>query len=220
MLAADSVPWSLGAAAVVLLAAAVVRALRVVRGERAALEDLRRVVAGYRGELLVLDDGRPYAYAVPSGPGTIIVSTGMLTALDAAERRAMLAHERAHLTGHHHRYRLISRLAAAVNPAPRPLDRQISFQIERWADEHAATLTGRPVAARSLARAALAGPPRPSGVLAYAQHAVASRVRALTTGPSPDRWLAVLPTLVIAAVTVLALADAGGACCRLRGLLG
>jgi hypothetical protein len=126
MLAADSVPWSLGAAAVVLLAAAVVRALLVVRGERAALEDLRRVVAGYRGELLVLDDGRPYAYAVPSGPGTIIVSTGMLTALDAAERRAMLAHERAHLTGHHHRYRLISRLAAAVNPAPRPLDRQIT----------------------------------------------------------------------------------------------
>jgi Zn-dependent protease with chaperone function len=220
VLAADSVPWPLGAAAVALLVAAVVRALRVICGERAALDELRRVVAGHRGELLVLDDERPYAYAVPSGPGTIIVSTAMLTALDAAERRAMLAHERAHLTGHHHRYRLISRLAAALNPALRQLDREISFQIERWADEHAATLTGRPVAARSLARAALAGPSGSPGVLAYAQHAVASRVRALTTGPSPDRWIAVLPTLVIAAMAVVALADATGACWRLLAMLG
>jgi Peptidase family M48 len=220
LLAADSVPWPLGAAALLLLAAAVVRALRVIRAERAALDDLRRVVAGHRGELLVLDDERPYAYAVPSGPGTIIVSTAMLTALDAAERRAMLAHERAHLSGHHHRYRLISRLGAAVNPALRQLDRQISFQIERWADEHAATLTGRPVAARSLARAALASPPSPPTVLAYAQHGVASRVRALTTGPTPDRWIAVLPTLVTAALAVVALADAGGACWRLLAMLG
>lgn len=219
LLAADSVPWPLGAAATLLLAVAVARALRVIRAERAALNDLRRVVAGHRGELLVIDDQRPYAYAVPSGSGTIIVSTAMLGVLDSAERRAMLAHERAHLSGHHHRYRLASRLATAINPALRQLDRQICFQIERWADEHAATLAGRPVAARSLARAALAGPPGPSRVLAYAQHAVASRVRALTAGPTPDRWMWVLPTLVLAAIAVAALADAGGACWRLLAML-
>ena len=220
VLAADSVPWPLGVAALLLLGMAGGRALRVPRGERAALENLRRVVAGHHGELLVLDDDRPYAYAVPSGTGTIIVSTAMLTALNAGERRAMLAHERAHLSGHHHRYRLISRLAAAVNPALRQLDHQIGFQIERWADEHAADCTSRPVAARSLARAALAGPPRSSGVLAYAQHAVASRVRALSTGPAPDRWITVLPTLVIALMVVAALADAAGACWRLLRLFG
>lgn len=219
LLAADSVPWPLGAAAMLLLAAAVVRTLRVIRGERAALNDLQRVVAGHDGELLVLDDERPYAYAVPSGAGTIIVSTRMLSVLDAAERRAMLAHERAHLSGHHHRYRLVSRLAAAVNPALRQLDRQLGFQIERWADEHAATATGRPVAARSLARAALAGPSGSSGVLAYAEHAVASRVRALSTGPAPDRWIAVLPSLLLAAMAMVALADAAGACCRLLAML-
>ncbi|QSM61160.1 M56 family metallopeptidase [Mycobacteroides abscessus] len=219
LLAADSVPWPLGAAATMMLAVAVVRAWRVIRGERAALNDLRRVVAGHDGELLVLDDERPYAYAVPSGLGTIIVSTAMLSTLDAAERRAMLAHERAHLSGHHHRYRMVSRLAAAVNPALRQLDRQIGFQIERCADEHAATATGRPVAARSLARAALAGPAGSSGVLAYAEHAVASRVRALSTGPTPDRWIAVLPSLVLAAMAMAALADAAGACCRLLAML-
>ncbi len=219
LLAADSVPWPLGAAATMLLAIAVVRARRLIGGERAALNDLRRVVAGHDGELLVLDDERPYAYAVPSGPGTIIVSTAMLSTLDPAERRAMLAHERAHLSGHHHRYRLASRLAAAVNPALRQMDRQVSFQIERWADEHAANATGRPVAARSLARAALAGPPGSPGELAYAEHAVASRVRALSTGPVPDRWIAALPSLVIAAIAMVALADAAGACCRLLAML-
>jgi hypothetical protein len=45
LLAADSVPWPLGAAAMLLLAAAVVRTLRVIRGERAALNDLQRVAA-------------------------------------------------------------------------------------------------------------------------------------------------------------------------------
>lgn len=220
LLAADSVPWPLGATAMVLLGAAIVRARRVIRSERAALRDLRRVVAEHRGELLVLTDARPYAYAVPSGAGTIIVSTGMLSVLDGAERRAMLAHERAHLSGHHHRYRLASRLAAAVNPALSQVDRQISFQIERWADERAADCTGRPVAARSLARAALAGPPGPAGVLAYARHAVASRVRALSTRPAPDRWIAVLPALLISALAVAALADAGAACWRLLAMLG
>lgn len=220
LLAADSVPWPLGAAAIALLAAGTARATAVLRGERAALRDLRRVVAGHHGELLVLTDERPYAYAVPSGLGTIIVSTGMLGALNAGERRAMLAHERAHLSGHHHRYRLASRLAAAVNPALAQLDSQMSFQIERWADEHAATTTGRPIVARSLARAALAAPPRSTGALAYAQHAVASRVRALNTAPAPDRWIAVLPTLAIAAMALVALADAAGACWRLLGMLG
>lgn len=220
VLAGDSVPWPLGAAALALLAAAGVRALRVIRAERAALQNLRAVVGGHDGELLVLHDDRPYAYAVPSGPGTILVSTAMLTALNGEERRAMLAHERAHLSGHHHRYRLASRLAAAVNPALRQLDNQIGFQIERWADEHAATLTGRPVAARSLARAALAGPSGSSELLAYAEHAVASRVRALSTGPTPDRWIAVLPTVIITAIAVAALADAAGACLRLLAMLG
>ncbi len=218
--AADSVPWPLGAIALLLLSVAAVRAVRVIRGERAALADLRRVVAGHRGELLIFDDARPYAYAVPSGAGTILVSTAMLTALNGEERRAMLAHERAHLGGYHHRYRLASRLAAAVNPTLAQLDRQIGFQIERWADEHAAALTGRPVAARSLARAALAGPPDSASVLAYAQHAVASRVRALSSGPTPDRWIAVLPTVIITALAVTALADAAGACWRLLAMLG
>lgn len=217
--AADSVPWPLGVATLVLLGVAGVRATRVILAERTALRDLRAVVGGHDEELLVLTDPRPYAYAVPCGPGTIIVSTAMLTALDAAERRAMLAHERTHLTHHHHRYRLIGRLAGAINPALAVLDRQISFQIERWADEHAAVTTSRPAAARSLARAALAAPPRSPGVLAYAQHAVTARVRALSTTPRPDRWAGVLPTLAVTLLVLICLADSAAACWRLIEIL-
>jgi hypothetical protein len=217
--AADSVRWPWGVAALVLLGVAAVRAMRVIRGERAALRGLRHVVAGHDEELLVVSDARPYAYAVPCGPGTIIVSTAMLSALDPAERRAMLAHERAHLSHRHHRFRLIARLAAGVNPALARLDRHIGFQIERWADEHAATSTSRPVAARSLARAALAASPRTCGALGFTEHAVTARVTALTTDPRPTRWVLVAPIVAMTATMLGCLADSGGACWRLIEIL-
>ncbi len=51
----------------------------------------------------VLPDRTPYAYALPGGRGRgrgrVVVSTGMLAGLGSAERRALFAHERAHLDG-------------------------------------------------------------------------------------------------------------------------
>ncbi|NED76366.1 M48 family metalloprotease, partial [Streptomyces sp. SID9944] len=66
--------------------------------------------------VVVLPDDTPYAYALPGGsgdpggsggsggPGRIVVTTALLTGLRPAERRALFAHERAHLAARHHRH--------------------------------------------------------------------------------------------------------------------
>ena len=99
----------------------------------------------------------PTAFAVAGAPGHVVVSTAMLNALDADERKVLLAHEAAHLRHHHHLYTQLAQLAAAANPLLRPLARVIAEGTERWADEVAAAEVGsRRLVARGLARAALA----------------------------------------------------------------
>ena len=72
------------------------------------------------------------------------------------ERRALFAHERAHLAGRHHRFLLAVQLAARANPFLRPLCTAVAYTTERWADEEAArvTATGATVA-RAVGKAAL-----------------------------------------------------------------
>ncbi|WP_251499545.1 M56 family metallopeptidase, partial [Actinacidiphila cocklensis] len=109
------------------------------------------------GDLTVLDEDGPDAYALPGRPGRIVVTTGMLKALDPAEREVLLAHERAHLTGRHHLFLTALALACAAHPALRLLRGPLSYALERWADESAAAAVGdRRVAARAIGRAALA----------------------------------------------------------------
>jgi len=165
-----------------------VAARRHLRGLLKARRDCRRLPGG---ELAVIDDPVPEAYALPGAPGRIVVSRGMLRALDDAERQALLAHERAHLRHRHHAFQITWRLAAAVNPLLRPLATSGAFVLERWADEEAAAVTGdRTVVARAVARAALAtsGTRRRPGVLAADGGPVPRRVKALLAPPrSPWR---------------------------------
>ncbi|MFJ6776623.1 M48 family metalloprotease, partial [Kitasatospora sp. NPDC091257] len=143
--------------ALVVLACArtVVRHLRVRARARRALSGLP-VGPGPAGDLAVLPDRSPYAYALPGSPGRVVVSTGMLAGLAADEREALLAHERAHLRHRHHRYLLTTQLAACVNPFLRPLQDAVAYSAERWADEDSAQAVGdRRITARAVARAAL-----------------------------------------------------------------
>lgn len=146
--------------AAIALSAAVFAASRMTwRRVRALLAaaDEARCLPG-TGELVIMeDDTVAEAFTVPGRPGRIVVSTGMLAVLDDAERRALLAHERAHLRWHHHWFTAAAQLAAAANPLLRPLARTVSFTIERWADEDAASCCGdRRLVARTIARAAMA----------------------------------------------------------------
>ncbi|SQE00573.1 MULTISPECIES: M48 family metalloprotease [unclassified Parafrankia] len=108
--------------------------LRAARTEAAALPGT--------GEVVVIPDGRPDAFALPGAPGRIVVTEGMLTALGDGRHQALLAHERAHLAGRHHRFAFTARLAAAALPALRPMVTLIDYVIERWADEQAAQEVG------------------------------------------------------------------------------
>ncbi|MET7527050.1 M56 family metallopeptidase [Streptomyces sp900116325] len=145
---------------------------------------------GSDGELAVVRDSRPDAYALPGlpgSPGRIVVTTGMLRALDPAERDALLAHERAHLAGRHHLFLAAAEVAALCHPALRSLRAPMGYALERCADEAAAVAVGdRRVAARAIGRAALA---------ARAAEEVEGRPRvalAATAGPVPRRIAALL----------------------------
>ncbi|MCQ9135185.1 MULTISPECIES: M56 family metallopeptidase [Streptomyces] len=139
-------------------------------------------------EAAVLPDGTPYAYALPGGRrDRIVVTTALLERLRPAERRALFAHERAHLTAGHHRHLLAVRLAAQANPFLRPLRTTVAYTAERWADEDAARAVGsRRTVARAIGRAALVSHGAPHVTLAglAAPGPVPRRVTALL-GPAP-----------------------------------
>ncbi|POX37565.1 hypothetical protein C3486_27635 [Streptomyces sp. Ru73] len=196
-----------------------------VAGGRTAWRHVRvrrraaRALAGLPGSrVAVLPDTAAYAYALPSrrhgrsrGRGRIVVSTAMLDRLDSRERRALFAHERAHLAGHHHRYLLAVQLAARANPFLRPLRTATEFCTERWADEEAARAVGdRRVTARAVGKAALVTGRAPlAGLASFAAPGpVPRRVAALLGPVPPARSLppaltpAGLATLVAAAGTL------------------
>jgi hypothetical protein len=175
-----------------LLAAALRRAATAGRDLVRAALTCRRLGPDVAG-LVVIQDEEPDAYALPGLGGRVVVSTAMLRALPADERRVLLAHEAAHLAHHHHLWVQAAHVASAANPVLRPAARAVRAAVERWADEVAAAEVGdRALAARALARAGLAraaGRRRPSlsVALAGSDSAVADRARALLAGPPPRR---------------------------------
>ncbi|KMO95271.1 M48 family metalloprotease [Streptomyces roseus] len=169
------------------LAVAASAAARGVTAEVARLRAARDLVAGIpeAGGLCVLDDDRPDAFALPGGTprtGRIVVTAGMLRALDPREREALLEHERAHLAGHHHVFLAVAQLAGWCHPALASALPVVSLAAERAADEAAARACGdRRLTARAIGRAALASTACRSGL-----HVPAVAARG-TTGPVPAR---------------------------------
>ncbi|MBQ0983793.1 M56 family metallopeptidase [Streptomyces sp. F63] len=167
---------------------------------------LWRALDGLPGsQVAVLPDATPYAHALPGARGRIVVSAGMLAALEPRERRALFAHERVHLTARHHRLLLAVQLAARANPFLRPLRTAVFFGAERWADEEAARTVGdRRLVARAIARAALVANPAPAPAFAgfASPGPVPRRVRALLDPAPPARvWPPARTTAGLAAWT-------------------
>lgn len=169
-----------------------------VRRVRALAEAFRhaRGLPGHDG-LVVTEDAAADAYAVPGRPGRIVVSSGMLGVFEAPGRAALLAHERAHLTGRHYLFTSAARLAAAANPLLRPLASAVEYTVERWADEDAATAVGdRRLVAETIARAAVAvKASRPRRTLTAALGMVSARAGGVSlsgAGPVPRRVAALL----------------------------
>lgn len=208
----DLVPRPVAVIALVALAAALTAAtVTLVRRSRALLEAYRFAASlgDHDGFLVVVDDDTLPACAVPGRHGRIIVPAGLLRRLDIGERRALLAHERAHLYHRHHLHRVAAALAAAANPMLWRLPAALALATERWADEYAAAQTRRDTVARALARTATAARPTTLGaVLAAVALDVHSRILALATPPPrPIRWRILVLTALIAA-TALATVEA------------
>ncbi|MGW7823013.1 M56 family metallopeptidase [Streptomyces puniciscabiei] len=220
----DPVPGVIGLAACLALAAIAVRITRAVRAELRTRRALRRLCAGHPAdtELVVADCEVPKAFAIPGRPGRILVTSAMLRALEPAERRVLLAHERAHLAHRHGPLVTAATLAAAADPLLGPVRRAVGFLVERWADEQAAAAVGdRRTTARALARAALtAGPSRTACALHFTERAVTRRIAALQTSPPPRLWPVAAAVLLLAGLAALLAADATGDLLRqLSGVL-
>lgn len=212
--AADPVPQlvaSVACAAVVVLGSSgVVAALGRGRAFMAARALCQRLGGG-PGQLVIVEGGAEAAYAVPGHRGRIVASRSLLAALPADERRALLAHEAAHLRRHHHHYRAATECAAALNPLLRPAAAAVRFATERWADEDAAKAVGdRAAVARAVARVGLRRHDARAvrGWRAVALHAadspVVARVRALLAPPPRQRPFALLGLTALLALTVAA----------------
>ncbi|MFE5730277.1 M56 family metallopeptidase [Streptomyces sp. NPDC056528] len=213
-------------ALLVVLVSCAVAALRQARVRRRAAGALAGLPPT---SVAVLPDRTPYAYALPGGRGhgpgrgrgRVVVSTGMLAGLGSAERRALFAHERAHLHARHHRYLLTVHLAARAHPFLRPLRTAVAYTAERWADEEAAAEVGsRRTVARAIGRAALLAPRAPAATLPAlaAVGPVPRRVAALMRPAPTDRaWPPVRTAAGLAAwgaafgTTVSALSSANSA---------
>jgi Zn-dependent protease with chaperone function len=190
--------------------------LVVVGGEaRAAARLERRLPSrGRPARLVVVDDAVPAAHAIAGLPGCgghIVVTRGVLTALDdAALRRAVYEHERAHLRHRHGLIGVLCRFAVAVNPLLGGVQARVTFLLERWADEDAAAITGRAATAEALAVVSLAAMPA-STAMAFHTLGVPDRLGALLDGAPAQPWaLAAWSALAaLATVAVVAVVHAG-----------
>ena len=180
---------------VAALAAAGRAAVRRARSLIDAARTARRLpTVGPIERVVVLDDPSPDAFALPGVPGRIVVSTGMIDALDARERAALFAHEEAHLTCGHHLFIALTYLAATTNPLLRPVADAVGYTTERWADECAASAVGdRHLVARTIVKASLLSTRHkapPGGALAMTTRWPAAKSR--RSGPVPRRVAALL----------------------------
>jgi hypothetical protein len=201
-----------GVVAALLLTVSTVRVGTMLRRRRAWLASLRPVFAATAGELVVVPDGRPQAFATG---GRIVVTEAMLRSLTVPQRRVLLAHERAHLRARHGLALTCLELAVEVNPLLVPVRDAVTYLCERHADEHAVRAVGdRLLVAEALAAAALAAGPRASSDRrpaqlrpAFQRHAVARRIAAIAA-PRRSRLRGVSVTALGLTVIIAACAAA------------
>ncbi len=168
---------------------------------------LRLAVKDTQGRRLsIIDNPEPMAYAAPGKPGCVVVSTGMLSALEPRERQVVFAHERAHLRQAHHRYVTMGALANALVPGLGPLVGQLRLATERCADEEVVRVLGgdRHLVASTIAKAAMTTSAFRDVVPAFDGASVVARVEALIGAPQAP-WSSRFGTVIVSAGTIAAL---------------
>lgn len=172
--------------------------------------------------VVMLDAAEKAAYCLPGRPHTIVVTSTAVEALTDRQLAAVLAHERAHLAGHHHLLVAFSRGLARAFPRVRLFAagaEQIARLVELCADDAAARRTGPKPVAEALLALTSAGP---NGALAAGGPNALARAERLLTASPTARWrsahlLLVATTMVLVAgpFATAALAAAGTNFCLL-----
>jgi len=183
-------------------------AIAGARRRRARHDDMLAMIArpGPAG-VRVIDDAHAAVYCLP-GRRRIVLTTGALRCLDGRQLDAVLAHERAHLSGRHH---LVLTFAAALQdafPAARffaVAAQQIGILVEIAADDAATRREHRLTLAGALLAVATARVP--AGALGAGGTAAAYRIRRLIDPPRrPSPARRALTSVTLAGVSVLSLA--------------
>ena len=161
------------------------------------------------GGIVVVDSDVPDAFAVPSGGGAVVITTGLAEALSDNELQAVIEHERAHLRHRHSVWIQMCEIGALIDPILRPLSATVRHAAERQADESAATL-GRRHALSAIARTALLRNhlDHETRTLASTGGDVVRRVQALSEPPRHRRERGILAAglVLILAFTVISVA--------------
>lgn len=134
----------------------------------------------------VIDHPTPTAYCLPGRGGRIVVSSGALGQLTTAEIGAVIAHERAHLSGRHHD--LVACLYACSTLVPfLPVARRAPFAVgcllERLADDKACRRQSPHVLAAALRT--MSPCQTPLAALSITGGSTASRIHRLASEPQP-----------------------------------
>jgi Zn-dependent protease with chaperone function len=150
-----------------VLTAGLLRVVRRVRRSRRAARDkaettmwMLEPAGDWEHGVLWLEHREPLVFTVGGRTNAIVATTGLRERLSPAETDAVLAHERAHLSGRHHLQVLLAETLGASFPML-PLFRQtpeaVRRLIELAADENAARSVGADVVRRALVRVAARG---------------------------------------------------------------
>ncbi|GLY79665.1 M56 family metallopeptidase [Actinoallomurus iriomotensis] len=170
-------------------------------------------------DVRLIDHPMPVVYCLPERDRQIVMSSGALHRLDAAELQAVLSHERAHLDKRHHLIlTLIDAAGAALAwlPSFRAARDRLPPLAEMAADDEAARNTGPDVVAAALRKLAIA--PCPAGGLAAGpadRSVLAQRLARLEGGNPPHgtyahllSGTAIALSIIIPVVVCAAWADA------------
>ncbi|KMO73481.1 Protease HtpX [Mycolicibacterium chlorophenolicum] len=204
---------------VVVLAARLTRTVARLRTQaRGHAHGIRLVGRPMERSTFVVDADVCAAYCVAGKPSTIVVTSAAVSALDHQEIQAVLAHEWAHVRGHHLEVTMLMRAVATVLPSlalMRDGAQEVARLLEMCADDAAARRFGRHAVLGGLLTLARAAP---AGALSAADVGVVSRAERLTTPPAGasgvDAALAVTAALVaLAPLAALTLAASGMLLC-------
>jgi beta-lactamase regulating signal transducer with metallopeptidase domain len=152
----------------------------------------------------VIDHAAVIAYCVPGRTGRIVVTSAAIRVLGPEELAAVVAHERAHLSGRHHLLlgaAGIIRAALPFVPLARQAPAAVEYLVERLADERASRHHDRYDVASALLAAGTAK--APAGSMGMGGSTARSRALQLIRPVAPARWACWLVGLVGTATLVL-----------------